>query len=82
MTDDRLLSQSSIIRESYFSRMLDCDPYDRWVEIAPGYLPGKVFGEHKGGPWRLSKTPAPSLALPATLFRQMGLPDRAPAKAA
>lgn len=34
------------------------------------------------GPWRLSKTPALSLALPAKLFRQMGLPELAPAKAA
>lgn len=30
------------------------------------------------GPWRLSKTPAMSLALPAKLFRQMGLPELAP----
>ncbi|MBK9442307.1 MAG: group II intron reverse transcriptase/maturase [Comamonadaceae bacterium] len=34
------------------------------------------------GPWRLSKTPALSLALPVKLFRQMGLPELAPAKAA
>jgi hypothetical protein len=34
------------------------------------------------GPWRLSKTPALNLALPAKLFRQMGLPELAPAKAA
>jgi len=34
------------------------------------------------GPWRLSKTPALSLALPAKLFRQMGLPELARAKAA
>jgi group II intron reverse transcriptase/maturase len=34
------------------------------------------------GPWRLSQTPALSLALPAKLFRQMGLPELAPAKAA
>jgi group II intron reverse transcriptase/maturase len=34
------------------------------------------------GPWRLSKTPALSLALPAKLFRQMGLPELAPARAA
>lgn len=34
------------------------------------------------GPWRLSKTPALSLALPAKLFRQMGLPELAQAKAA
>jgi len=34
------------------------------------------------GPWRLSKTPALNLALPAKLFRQMGLPALAPAKAA
>jgi group II intron reverse transcriptase/maturase len=31
------------------------------------------------GPWRLSQTPALSLALPARLFRQMGLPELAPA---
>jgi len=30
------------------------------------------------GPWRLSKTPALNLALPAKLFRQMGLPELAP----
>jgi hypothetical protein len=34
------------------------------------------------GPWRLSKTPGLNLALPAKLFRQMGLPELAPAKAA
>ncbi len=34
------------------------------------------------GPWRLSQTPALSLALPLKLFRQMGLPELAPAKAA
>ena len=34
------------------------------------------------GPWRLSKTPALNLALPAKLFRQMGLPELASAKAA
>jgi RNA-directed DNA polymerase len=34
------------------------------------------------GPWRLSRTPALSLALPAKLFRQMGLPELAPARAA
>ena len=34
------------------------------------------------GPWRLSKTPALSLALPLKLFRQMGLPELAPARAA
>ena len=34
------------------------------------------------GPWRLSKTPALNLALPAKLFRQMGLPELAPVKAA
>jgi group II intron reverse transcriptase/maturase len=34
------------------------------------------------GPWRLSKTPALNLALPAKLFRQMGLPELAGAKAA
>ena len=34
------------------------------------------------GPWRLSQTPALSLALPAKLFRQMGLPELAPARAA
>ncbi len=33
------------------------------------------------GPWRLSQTPALNLALPAKLFRQMGLPELAPAKA-
>ena len=34
------------------------------------------------GPWRLSQTPALTLALPARLFRQMGLPELAPARAA
>jgi RNA-directed DNA polymerase len=34
------------------------------------------------GPWRLSKTPALNMALPAKVFRQMGLPELAPAKAA
>ena len=34
------------------------------------------------GPWRQSQTPALSLALPAKLFRQMGLPELAPARAA
>ncbi len=34
------------------------------------------------GPWRLSKTPALNLALSAKLFRQMGLPELAPTKAA
>ena len=33
-------------------------------------------------PWRLSQTPALNLALPAKLFRQMGLPELAPARAA
>jgi RNA-directed DNA polymerase len=33
------------------------------------------------GPWRISKTPALSLALPANLFRRMGLPELAPAMA-
>jgi len=47
MNDDRLLYQSSIIRGSYFNRMLDCGPYDRWVEIALGYLPHEILEEHK-----------------------------------
>lgn|SRR5574340_719675 len=47
MTDDRLLYQSSIVRGSYFNRMLGCGPYDRWVEIALGYLPRDVLDEHK-----------------------------------
>jgi hypothetical protein len=47
MTDDRLLYQSSIVRGSFFNRMLDCGPYDRWVEIALGYLPRVVLDEHK-----------------------------------
>lgn len=34
------------------------------------------------GPWRLSKTPALNMALPASVFRQMGLPELARAKAA
>ena len=34
------------------------------------------------GPWRLSQTPALSLALPARLFRQTGLPELALARAA
>ena len=34
------------------------------------------------GPWRLSNTPALNLALPAKLFRQMGLPELARVKAA
>lgn len=34
------------------------------------------------GPWRLSRTPALTQALPAKLFRQMGLPELASAKAA
>ena len=34
------------------------------------------------GPWRLSQTPALTLALPVKLFRQMGLPELAPTKAA
>ena len=38
--------------------------------------------ESAHGPWRLSQTPALSLALPAKLFRQMGLPELAPARAA
>jgi RNA-directed DNA polymerase len=33
------------------------------------------------GPWRLSKTPALNVALPLKLFRQMGLPELAPARA-
>ncbi len=47
MNNDRLLYQSSIIRGSYFNRMLDCGPYDRWVEIALGYLPREILEEHK-----------------------------------
>jgi group II intron reverse transcriptase/maturase len=34
------------------------------------------------GPWRLSQTPALTQALPTKLFRQMGLPELASAKAA
>ena len=34
------------------------------------------------GAWRLSQTPALTLALPAKLLRQMGLPELAPARAA
>ena len=34
------------------------------------------------GPWRLSQTPALTLALPIKLFRQMGLPELASARAA
>ena len=34
------------------------------------------------GPWRLSQTPALTLALPTKLFRQMGLPELATARAA
>jgi RNA-directed DNA polymerase len=34
------------------------------------------------GPWRLSKTPALTLALPLKAFRQMGLPELAPARTA
>lgn len=32
------------------------------------------------GPWRISHTPALSLALPASFFRRMGLPELAPAR--
>ena len=34
------------------------------------------------GPWRLSKTPALTLALPLKTFRQMGLPELVPERAA
>ena len=34
------------------------------------------------GPWRLSQTPALTLALPIKLFRQMGLPELASARTA
>lgn len=47
MTEDPLLYQPSIIRGSYFSRMLDCGPYNLRVEIALGYLPRDVLDEHK-----------------------------------
>jgi hypothetical protein len=47
VTDDRLLYQSSIIRGSYFNRMLHCGPFDRRVEIALEYLPRDVLDEHK-----------------------------------
>ncbi|MGH8846593.1 MAG: group II intron maturase-specific domain-containing protein [Polaromonas sp.] len=33
------------------------------------------------GPWRLSQTPALTLALPLRFFRQLGLPELATAKA-
>ena len=33
------------------------------------------------GPWRISKTPALSLAMPASFFSAMGLPQLAPARA-
>jgi len=47
MIDYRLLYQSSIVRGSYFNRMLDCGSYDRWVEIALGYLPPEILDEQK-----------------------------------
>ena len=50
----------------------------RWLTVREAWSTSK--SEH--GPWRLSKTPALNLALPAKLFRQMGLPELAPAKAA
>ena len=33
------------------------------------------------GPWRISRTPALSMAMPTSFFRAMGLPQLAPAKA-
>jgi hypothetical protein len=46
-TNDQLNYQSSIVRGSYFNRMLDCGDHNRWLEIALGYLPRNLFDENK-----------------------------------
>jgi hypothetical protein len=48
MTELETLYASWTIEGSYLNAMLDCgDRYNRWVEIALGYLPIEVFDEHK-----------------------------------
>jgi hypothetical protein len=38
----------SLIKGTYFNAMLDCgSEYNRWLEIALGYLPEDVFDKHK-----------------------------------
>jgi hypothetical protein len=48
MTELDKLYESWMIKGSYLNNMLDCgDRYNRWVEIALGYLPVEILDEHK-----------------------------------
>ncbi len=76
--------------DKWVRRRLRCYAWKQWGSA--GYRESRKRGvsvreawntsKSAHGPWRLSKTPALNLALPAKLFRQMGLPELAPAKAA
>ena len=83
---------SSPLREidKWVRRRLRCYAWKQWGSAGyrelrkRGVTVREAWNTSKSahGPWRLSKTPALNLALPAKLFRQMGLPELAPAKAA
>ncbi len=76
--------------DKWVRRRLRCYAWKQWGSA--GYRELKKRGvsvreawntsKSAHGPWRLSQTPALSLALPARMFRQMGLPELAPARAA
>ncbi|UUZ63392.1 group II intron reverse transcriptase/maturase [Polaromonas sp. P1-6] len=76
--------------DKWVRRRLRCYAWKQWGSA--GYRELKKRGvsvreawntsKSAHGPWRLSQTPALNLALPAKLFRQMGLPELAAARAA
>ena len=76
--------------DKWVRRRLRCYAWKQWGSA--GYRELKKRGvsvreawntsKSAHGPWRLSQTPALSLALPAKMFRQMGLPELASARAA
>ena len=76
--------------DKWVRRRLRCYLWKQWVSAGyrelrkRGVTVREAWNTSKSahGPWCLSKPPALSLALPAKLFRQMGLPELAPAKAA
>lgn len=76
--------------DKWVRRRLRCYAWKQWGSAGYRELRKRGVSVHEAwntsksahGPWRLSQTPALSLALPARLFRQMGLPELAPARAA
>jgi hypothetical protein len=73
--------------DKWFRRRLRCYAWKQWgrgaIELRKrGVSVRMAWNTSKSalGPWRISKTPALSLTLPASFFSAMGLPQLAPAR--